>query len=136
MKAFEGAFLEKFSKKELPAISACRWMVASKAISRGTVEEANRVWSQVRLDIKSTLKKSPIDREDTLAAFKCCVAAWLANHPGADQEDDAASLICSFVERLEKEGGPVDLESATSGQAVTGGTYLSWILSDAPRILR
>jgi nucleolar pre-ribosomal-associated protein 2 len=136
MKAFEGAFLEKYSKKELPAISACRWMVASKTISKGTLDEAGRVWSQIKSDIKSTLRKSPVDREDTLAAFKCCVAAWLANHPGAADEDDAAALLCSFVERLEKEGESMELDSGTNGPPISRGTYLSWALSDAPRLLR
>jgi nucleolar pre-ribosomal-associated protein 2 len=136
MKAFEGAFLEKFSKKELPAISACRWMVASKTIAKGTLDEAGRVWSEIKSDIKSTLRKSPVDREDTLAAFKCCVAAWLANHPGAPDEDDAAALLCSFVERLEKDGEAMELDSDTSGPSVARGTYLSWALSDAPRLLR
>ena len=136
MKTFEGAFLEKFSKKELPVISACRWMVASKAIARGTLEEAGQIWSQIKSDIKGILKKSPIEREDTFAAFKCCVAAWLANYPGAADEDDAASLICSFVERLEKDGESMELDSVDSVTYVDKGTYISWILSDAPRLLR
>ena len=136
MKTFKGAFLEKFSKKELPVISACRWMVASKAIARGTLEEAGQIWSQIKSDIKGILKKSPIDREDTFAAFKCCVAAWLANYPGAADEDDAASLIYSFLERLEKDGEPMELDSVDSVTSVGKGTYISWILSDAPRLLR
>lgn len=136
MKTFEGAFLEKFSKKELPAISACRWMVASKAIARGTLAEAGQIWAQIKPDIKSILRKSPIDREDTVSAFKCCVAAWLANFPGAANEDDAATLICSFVERLEKDGDPMELDSADNAASVARGTYVSWILSEAPRVLR
>lgn len=136
MKTFEGAFLDKFSKKELPAISACRWMVASKAIARGTLAEAGQIWTQIKPDIKSILRKSPIDREDTFAAFQCCVAAWLAHYPGAANEDDAATLICSFIERLEKDGDPMEVDSVGSVASVTKGTYVSWILSDAPRVLR
>ncbi|KAK4039203.1 nucleolar pre-ribosomal-associated protein 2 [Parachaetomium inaequale] len=135
VKTFEGAFLEKHSKKDLPTISACRWMVASKAIARGTLREADQIWSQIKSDIKSSLRKSPIDRVDTFAAFRCCVAAWLANHPGAAHEDDAATFICSFVERIEKENEPIELDSDTSEFSVRKGTYLSWILSDAPRLL-
>ncbi|KAL2137354.1 hypothetical protein VTI74DRAFT_3294 [Chaetomium olivicolor] len=135
MKTFDGAFLEKVSKKELPAISACRWMVASKTITRGTLEEAGRVWSQIKSGIKSTLRKSPISREDTFAAFKCCVAAWLANHPGAAHEHEAAKLICSVVERLEEAGEPMELESTTAESPVKKEAYLLWILSDAPRVL-
>ncbi len=136
VKTFDAAFLEKFSKKELPIISACRWMVASKAISRGTLEEAGRIWSQIKSDIKSILRKSPIDREDTFAAFGCCVAAWLANHPGAADEDDAAALICSFVKRLEEDDEAMELDASGDGPAIAKGTYVDWILSDAPRILR
>jgi nucleolar pre-ribosomal-associated protein 2 len=136
VKTFDGAFLEKHSKKDLPTICACRWMVASRAIARGTLEEADQIWSQIKSDIKSALRKSPIDRVDTFAAFRCCVAAWLANHSGAAHEDDAATLISSFVERIEKEGEPMELDSDTSESSVRTGTYLSWILSDAPRLLR
>ncbi|KAJ4304062.1 hypothetical protein N0V88_001671 [Collariella sp. IMI 366227] len=135
MKTFDGVFLEKFSKKELPAISACRWMVASKTMARGTLKEAGHVWSQIKSDIKSTLRKYPIDREDTLAAFKCCAAAWLANHPGAAHEEEVVKLICSFVERLEEDGEPMELDSAAEGAFISKGTFFSWMLSDAPRLL-
>lgn len=136
MKAFDGAFLEKYSKKEMPAVAACRWAVASKTLARGTLEEAGYIWSQIRSDLKSILRKSPIDREDTFAAFKCCVAAWLANHPGAAHEDEAANLICSFFDRLEDSGEPMELDSDGSKSSVSRGTYMSWILSDAPRLVR
>ncbi|KAH6850119.1 Urb2/Npa2 family-domain-containing protein [Chaetomium sp. MPI-CAGE-AT-0009] len=138
IKIFQGAFLEKPSKKDLPAISACRWMVASKAIVRGTLEEADQIWSQIKSDVRNALRKSPVDRVDTFSAFRCCVAAWLANHPGAAHEEDAASLICSFVERLEKlEQGaePMELDSDISESSVSKGAYLSWVLSEAPRVL-
>jgi len=136
IKTFDGAFLEKFSKKELPVISACRWTVASKAISRATLEEAGRIWSQIKSDIKSILRKSPIDREDTFAAFRCCAAAWLANHPGAADEDDAAALLCAFVERLEQDDEAMELDPSGSTAAINKGTYVYWILSDMPRLLR
>jgi nucleolar pre-ribosomal-associated protein 2 len=136
IKIFQGAFLEKPSKKDLPAISACRWMVASKAIARGTLEEADQIWSQIKSDIKSALRKSPLDRVDTFSAFRCCVAAWLANHPGAAHEDDAASLICSFVKRIEEGTEPMELDRGTDESSVSRGTYFSWVLSEAPRVLR
>ncbi|KAK4106118.1 hypothetical protein N658DRAFT_460365 [Parathielavia hyrcaniae] len=135
MKTFEGTLSEKYSKKDHPAVSACRWMVAAKAISRGTLDEAGQIWSQVRSDIKSVLRKSPLDQEDTFAAFRCCVAAWLANHPGGAYEDDAATLICLFVERLEDDGDSMELDSSDGETSVRKGTYVSWILSDAPRVL-
>lgn len=137
MKTFDGVFLDKFSKKELPAISVCRWMVAAKTIARGTLEEASRVWSQIKPDLKSILRKFPVDREDTFAAFRCCVAAWLANHPGAAHEDDAATLICAFVERLEQDPESMEVDShTTSESSLSVQTYVTWILSEAPRLLR
>jgi nucleolar pre-ribosomal-associated protein 2 len=136
IKTFEGTLLEKYSKKDLPAVSACRWTVAAKAISRSTLEEAGQIWLQVKSDIKSILRKSPIDREDTFAAFRCCVAAWLANHPGGAHEDDAATLVCSFMARLDNEGDPMEVDSSDTGVSVNKGTYVSWILSDAPGVLR
>ncbi|KAH6636135.1 Urb2/Npa2 family-domain-containing protein [Chaetomium tenue] len=104
IKLFQGAFLEKPSKKDLPAISACRWMVASKAIARGTLEEADQIWSQIKSDIKSALRKSPLDR------------------------DDAASLICSFLERIEKGSEPMELDSDT-GESSTKGMSFSHLES-------
>jgi nucleolar pre-ribosomal-associated protein 2 len=131
VKTFEAAFLEKFSKKEHPAVSACRWMVASRTIARGTLEEAGNIWSQIKSDIKSVLRRSPIESEATFAAFKCCVAAWLANHPGGAHEDEISTLLCLFIERLDQEARPMVLDSPVRRE-----TYLSWILSEAPRILR
>lgn len=136
MKIFDGVFSEKYTKKEMPTISACRWAVASKAITRGTLEETGHIWSRIKSDIKSILRKSPVDREDTLAAFKCCVAAWLANHPGASHEDEAAKLICSFIDRLEQDGETTQLDSNDSKSSVSRWTYMSWILSDASRLMR
>ncbi|KXX74992.1 Nucleolar pre-ribosomal-associated protein 2 [Madurella mycetomatis] len=114
---------------------ACRWTVASKAIARGTLEETGKIWSRIKSDIKSILRKSPVGREDTFAAFRCCVAAWLANHPGALHEDEAAKLICSFIDRLEKDGETIHLGSNDSESSVGRATYMSWILSDAPRLV-
>lgn len=101
-----------------------------------TLEESKKIWLEIKSDLKSILRKLPIDREDSLAAFRCCVAAWLANHPGAEHEDEAATLICSFVGKLEKDDAPLELDSANVPSSVSKGTYFSWILSDAPRLLR
>ncbi|GAB1320138.1 Urb2/Npa2 family-domain-containing protein [Madurella fahalii] len=135
MKIFDGVFSEKYSKKETPTISVCRWAVASKAIARATLEEAGQIWSRIKSDIKSILRKSPLDREDTFSAFRCCAAAWLANHPGASHEDEAANLICSFIDRLDKDGETIQLHLNDSQNSVSRGTYMSWILSDAPRLV-
>jgi nucleolar pre-ribosomal-associated protein 2 len=136
MKTFDGVFLERYSKKELPAIAACRWLVASRTIARGTLEEADRVWSQIRSDIKNILERSPLYREDTFAAFRCCVSVWLANYPGGAHESEAAALLCSFMNKLQAKQEPMDLGSPERGDSIDRRTYVSWILSDAPRLLR
>ncbi|KAL2200927.1 Urb2/Npa2 family-domain-containing protein [Corynascus similis CBS 632.67] len=133
IKIFEATFAEKPPKSDLPSISALRWTVASKAIIRGTVKEASQIWSQIKSDVKSTLRKGHIDMPNTFTAFKCCVALWSANYPGGPHEDDAAKLICSFVEQLQKIDGLAILGSDDPKRPITKGTYFRWILSDAPR---
>ncbi|KAK4190380.1 nucleolar pre-ribosomal-associated protein 2 [Podospora australis] len=132
MSSFKGVFAEKVSKKDPPSLSACRWEIAAKTLGKGTLEEAIEVWTQVGSDLKKTLKKSPIQQEDTFAAFKCCVATWLANHPGAKHEEEAAKLVCSFLERLGKSSDAMEVDSDKPTGAITNKTYLSWILSDSP----
>ncbi|KAL2145140.1 hypothetical protein VTI28DRAFT_7890 [Corynascus sepedonium] len=135
IKIFEATFAEKPSKSDLPSISALRWTVASKTIIRGTVKEASQIWSQIKSDVKSTLRKGHIDMPNTFTAFKCCVALWSANHPGGPHEDDASKLICSFVEQLQNIDGLAILGSDDPKRPITKGTYFRWILSDAPRVL-
>ncbi|KAK3375366.1 Urb2/Npa2 family-domain-containing protein [Podospora didyma] len=133
MKTFDGAFSTKSSRKDLPAsISASRWTIAEKTLSRGTLEESGRVWSQVKSEVTKTLRKSPVRQGDTFAAFKCSVAAWISNHLHGAHEDEAASLTCSFIDRLGKE----DEDSGNGGtMAITKRAYISWILSNSPRLV-
>ncbi|KAK0630766.1 Urb2/Npa2 family-domain-containing protein [Bombardia bombarda] len=131
MRTFEGAFLQKFSKKEPSTVSVSRWTIAENSLTRGTLEQAGHVWSQVKPDISRVLKKSAPFQEATFAAFKCCVAAWVANHPRGPDEDEAAALACLFIDRLEKEA---DSDEDVKG-AVTKGTYVSWILSSSHRLV-
>ncbi|KAK4143832.1 nucleolar pre-ribosomal-associated protein 2 [Dichotomopilus funicola] len=134
IKTFEGAFLEKPSKKDLPAVAACRWNVASQAISKGTLEEANQIWTRIRPDIKSALRKGPTDRIDTFAAFKCCVGAWIANYRTGENEDDTASMVYSFLERLRKEHEASETGAESGEPSLNMATYITWVLSDAPRV--
>lgn len=136
IKTFEGAFLEKPSKKDLPAIAACRWVVASHAISKGTLEEANQIWSRIRPDIKSALRKLPTDRIDTFAAFKCCVGVWIANYRTGTNEDDAASMVYSFLDRLQKEHEAREEDPESGEPSLNMATYITWVLSDVPRVFR
>jgi len=132
MKTFDGAFMETYSKKEPSAISVSRWLIAENALSRGTQEEATQVWSQVKADVGRTLKKSTIAKEGTFAAFKCCVAAWLANYRDGADVEEAASMTCAFLERLEKD---TESETGNAENLITKGTYLSWILSGNSRLV-
>ncbi|KAL2164101.1 hypothetical protein VTH06DRAFT_3315 [Thermothelomyces fergusii] len=135
IKVFEAAFAEKPSKSENPSISASRWTVASKAVARGTLQEADRIWCQIESDLKSTVQKGQMDMTNTFTAFQCCVAVWLANHPGGPHEDDTALMICSFVERIQKSSELTKLIPDGSKATITARTYFRWILSDAPRVL-
>ncbi|AEO58082.1 hypothetical protein MYCTH_2060417, partial [Thermothelomyces thermophilus ATCC 42464] len=123
IKIFEAAFAEKSSKSENPSISALRWTVASKAVARGTSQEADHVWSQIKSDLKNTLQKGHVDMVNTFTAFKCCVAVWLANHPSGPHEDDTASMICCFVERIQKTSEPTKLSSDGSKAPITKGAF-------------
>ncbi|KAK0710990.1 Urb2/Npa2 family-domain-containing protein [Lasiosphaeris hirsuta] len=134
MKVFDGMFAKKFSRKELPvALSIARWGAAEKSLLRGTAEESSQIWTQVKSDVGHVLRKSSVNKEETLAAFKCCTAAWIANHPGGAYEDEAATLICSFINRLEEESE----SKLSSGNAkmVTKETYMSWIISPTSRLI-
>lgn len=132
MKTFSTAFQEKFSKKEPSIISVSRWLIAENAISRGTLEEARQVWDQIKSDIQRALKKSTITKEGTFAAFKCAVAAWTANYPGGEHEEDVASMICAFVERVDEDA---ESEENTPEHPITKGTYVSWILTGDSRLV-
>ncbi|KAK3379316.1 Urb2/Npa2 family-domain-containing protein [Lasiosphaeria ovina] len=137
MKTFEAAFATKISRKELSSsVSASRWMIAEKTLSRGTLEESDQVWSQVKSELVRALQKSPVYREDTLAAFKCCAALWLSNYPHGEHESEAATLACAFLDRL----GEGDEHSKSSSRSntetsINQETYTSWILSSSPRIV-
>ncbi|KAK4194263.1 Urb2/Npa2 family-domain-containing protein [Triangularia verruculosa] len=124
MKIFDAIMAQKVSKKDAPVISACRWSDAARTLAEGTLEEAGQVWSQVGSYLKKALKKSPVGDEDTFAAFKCCVAAWLSNYLEGDNEEETSKLVCSFLSRVEKEA---TLESK--------GRYISWILKEEPRLV-
>ncbi|KAK0732733.1 Urb2/Npa2 family-domain-containing protein [Apiosordaria backusii] len=125
MKIFDAIMAQKVSKKDAPVISACRWDDAARTLAEGTLEEAGQVWSQVGSYLKKTLKKSSADDEDTFAAFKCCVAAWLSNYLEGPDEEETSKLVCSFLGRLEEEAS--DSESKSR--------YVSWILEDEPRLV-
>ncbi|KAK4169282.1 nucleolar pre-ribosomal-associated protein 2 [Cladorrhinum sp. PSN259] len=130
MASFDGVFAEKISKKDSPAVSACRWSVAERTLTRVTVEEAGKIWERIGSDLKKALRKSPLNQEDTFAAFKCCVAMWLANYSGAEHEEEAAKLVCSFIERLEKDNETMEVDSNDAASVISKETYIQWVLSN------
>ncbi|KAK3357629.1 Urb2/Npa2 family-domain-containing protein [Lasiosphaeria hispida] len=134
MKVFDGIFAKKFSRKELPvAFSVARWGAAEKCLQRGTAEECGRIWTQVKPNVEHVLRKSSISKEETLAAFKCCTAAWIANHPGGVYEDEVATLTCSFIDRLEEE--PESKPTLGDSKKVTKEAHMSWIISPTSRLI-
>ena len=133
LKTFDAAFDGKISRKELiEAFAVSRWTVAERSLSRATLEEVGRIWRQIRPDLEHILQRSPIRRLETFAAFKTCVAAWLSSHPHCPLESEPASLTCSFVRRLDGD----TKSAAVTKKPVTRSTYISWILSSSPRIVR
>ncbi|KAK0673862.1 Urb2/Npa2 family-domain-containing protein [Cercophora samala] len=124
MKIFDAIMAQKVSKKDAPVISACRWSDAARTLAEGTLEEAGQVWSQVGSHLKKALKKSAVDEEDTFAAFKCCVAAWLSNYLEGADEEETSKLVCSFLGRLEEDASSESRER-----------YISWILEGEPRLV-
>ncbi|KAK4227893.1 nucleolar pre-ribosomal-associated protein 2 [Podospora fimiseda] len=136
MAVFDGVFAEKISKKDSPAVSACRWNVAEITLRRVTVEEAGKIWERVGSDLEKTLRNSPMQQEDTFAAFRCCVSMWLANYTGAKHEKEAAGLACSFVERLEKDSETImEVEVDSAAGTVTKEAYIEWIFSGWPQLV-
>ncbi|KAK0709164.1 Urb2/Npa2 family-domain-containing protein [Lasiosphaeria miniovina] len=131
MKTFEAAFATKISRKELSSsVSASRWMIAEKTLSRGTLEESDQVLSRVKSELVRALQKSPVYREDTLAAFKCCAALWLSNYPHGEHESEAATLACAFLDRLDEGDGHSKSSSWSNTEtSINQETYTSWILS-------
>lgn len=135
MASFSAVFTEKISKKDPEAVSACRWGVAEKALTRVTVGETAKIWERIGSDLKKTLRNSPISQQDTFAAFKCCVAVWLANYAGAEHEEKAATLACSFIERLEKDSEGMDVDLHGSESIITKEAYIKWIISRWPQLV-
>lgn len=129
MKLFDCAFADEISRKELPtSLAVSRWAIAEKTLSRTTVEESQRIWSVIQSDVKHILRKSSTYKDETFAAFKCCVAVWVAHYPDGPLNNDAAKLVCSFVERLP--------ESKMKSTGVTRQQYATWMVEGCPRFLR
>ncbi|KAK5664080.1 hypothetical protein OQA88_294 [Cercophora sp. LCS_1] len=130
IKLFNCSFEDEISRKELPTpLAVSRWAIAERVLSRTTLEESQRIWSVIKPDIKHILRKSSTSKEETFAAFKCCVAVWVAHHPDGPLVDDAAKLVCSFVENLEES------KTKSSKKGVTTEQYATWIVSGYPRLL-
>ena len=102
MKTFDGAFLEKYSKKEPSALSVSRWLIAENALSRGTQDEATQVWSRVKADVERILKKSTIAKEGTFAASDARLissTATCGREPGVDARQSGFAIYCKDVPR-------------------------------------
>jgi len=136
MMIFVGAFPNTLSRKDLTTdSSAIRWEIARDAILRGTPDDVGRVWEETRHDIRHTLRKSSTHKPSTFAAFQCCSAVWLENSPGGPHEDEAAALVCSFIDRLGESKDKTSLGDSDL-KNIAKETYFSWILSGSSQLLR
>ncbi|KAL1883783.1 hypothetical protein VTK73DRAFT_8319 [Phialemonium thermophilum] len=111
-------------------ILAARWIVVEKVLAWATLEEAQSVWTMVFDDLKQVLDQSPVASQATFQAFKCSVAAWLANYGGGNHEAEAAAVSCKFLDRIGSEAF-----SSSRPTTVSGLTYVNYILVDCPRML-
>ncbi|KUI59196.1 Nucleolar pre-ribosomal-associated protein 2 [Cytospora mali] len=81
------------------------WRIVEKTVSQSKLNDVGLVWTKVESDLKKALKKGDLVDPATLAAFRCCSAFWLANHPGGPHESEASSMTWTFLQKLKKDGG-------------------------------
>ncbi|KAK0623003.1 Urb2/Npa2 family-domain-containing protein [Immersiella caudata] len=135
MKAFETVYSHRVSRKELSEkLSAGRWAIAEKCLSKGTLEEAGRIWSQIKEDASHVLRKSSIQKQETFTAFQCCIAVWLANIPDGPAEKEVGNMVCTFVDRLVESTSKPDGKKS-SKERLTVADYLRWMLSKSARAM-
>ncbi|KAK1756122.1 nucleolar pre-ribosomal-associated protein 2 [Echria macrotheca] len=128
MKTMDG-LLFGTSEELSPDASALRWDIAEKALARATLSEAGQIWAKIKPDVEKLLRKVSFRNVDVFPAFRCCVAVWLANHPGGPDEEQAASLVCSYVEKLG------DAKDKKSKICASKYAYVGWILFMGQRLL-
>lgn len=102
---------------------AARWKIAELSLSWSSPDECEQIWAKVSGELKVTLQKGALDEENTMAAFRCAAAAWIANHPNGKNETDAAALVCLLLGRL-------------SNHTSNTTSYLGWAGRESPRLLR
>ena len=91
--------------KRLEASMVARWWrLVERTVSQSKLNDVGLVWTKVESDLKKILKKGDMVDPATLAAFRCCSAFWLANHPGGPHEGEASSIVWTFLQRLKKGG--------------------------------
>jgi nucleolar pre-ribosomal-associated protein 2 len=135
LKAFDTAYSHQVSRKELSdKLAAGRWAIAAKCLPKGTLEESGRIWSRVKDDASHVLRKSSIRKQETLTAFQCCVAVWVANYPDGPAEKEVGSMVCAFVDRLiESTSKPDGKKSSKEG--LKAGDYVRWMASKSARAM-
>ncbi|KAI1431158.1 hypothetical protein GGR50DRAFT_103831 [Xylaria sp. CBS 124048] len=83
-----------------PAVLGLRWRIFGHLASWEASKECNRLWKNIRSDLKPILKKAPLTADETFEAFSCCYKFCLSNHIGGKYEADLTKLIASMLERL------------------------------------
>ncbi|ROW12628.1 hypothetical protein VMCG_00111 [Cytospora schulzeri] len=95
----------KVKLKRLEGSMVARWWrIVEKTVSQSQLSDVGLIWTKVESDLKKTLKKGDLVDPATSAAFRCCGAFWLANHPGGPHESEASSMAWTFLQRLKKDG--------------------------------
>lgn len=95
----------KVKLKRLEGSMVARWWsIVERTVSQSRLNDVGLIWTKVESDLKKTLKKGDLVDPATMAAFRCCSAIWLANHPGGPHESEASSTAWAFIQRLKKDG--------------------------------
>lgn len=129
-------------RRRLPAdvndeVVSNRWIVARRSVEWATYEQAQRVWSDLAMEVKKELElNGPLDRDSMVEAYKFAASALVANHPGGVYEEQIINQMLVFLDRvysgLDSKSGPVPEPDA----AQVARLEELWRNGFCPRLLR
>ncbi|KAI2630449.1 hypothetical protein GGS21DRAFT_201702 [Xylaria nigripes] len=81
-------------------VLALRWRIFGYLASWEASKECNKLWKNIKSDMKPILKKGPLTSAETFEAFSCCYKLCLSNHIGGKYEEALTKLVASMIQRL------------------------------------
>ncbi|KAB5569996.1 Urb2/Npa2 family-domain-containing protein [Coniochaeta sp. 2T2.1] len=96
---------EIITKRSLPVtanatVVASKWTVARRCLMWATLEEGKLIWASSVEELRKILALSPSKALHVFQAFKFAAAAWIANYPGGQYENEAAELTLTALSAL------------------------------------